>query len=119
MKMGTNPRVQSIHAELPAVPLTLEGASVLHQMMRFRWAEWRKLPPGDKSAVLQEASALLGRMEASGETAVFSLLGHKGDLLFLHFRESLDSLNAAQLQINNLRLSELVAPASSYVSVVE
>ena len=28
---------------LPAVPLTVEGASVLHQMMRFRWPAWRAL----------------------------------------------------------------------------
>jgi len=24
-------------AEIPAVPLTIEGYSALHQMMRFRW----------------------------------------------------------------------------------
>ena len=38
-----NPAVQTRSAELPAVPLTLEGLSVLHQMFRFRWPEWRKL----------------------------------------------------------------------------
>ena len=31
------------HAALPAVPLTVEGASVLHQMMRFRRPAWRAL----------------------------------------------------------------------------
>ena len=29
--------------ETPAVPLTLEGASVLHQMMRFRRPAWRAI----------------------------------------------------------------------------
>jgi chlorite dismutase len=32
-----------IATRLPAVPLTLEGHSVLHQMFRFRWAAWRKV----------------------------------------------------------------------------
>ena len=35
--------VQARAAQLPQVPLTIEGSSVLHQMFRFRWPEWRKL----------------------------------------------------------------------------
>ena len=34
-------RLQSMTTELFPVPLTLEGASVLHQVARFRWPEWR------------------------------------------------------------------------------
>ena len=41
--------------QLFPVPLTLEGASVLHQVARFRWAEWRKLTPVEKQEVLREA----------------------------------------------------------------
>ena len=40
---SSNAVVQTVSDELHAVPLTLEGLSVLHQMFRFRWAEWRKL----------------------------------------------------------------------------
>ena len=32
-----------VETALPPVPLTVEGASVLHQMMRFRWRAWRAL----------------------------------------------------------------------------
>ena len=32
-----------VETALPPVPLTVEGASVLHQMMRFRWPAWRAL----------------------------------------------------------------------------
>ena len=39
----TNTRPESASAELPPVPLTLEGASVLHQMMRVRWPAWKAL----------------------------------------------------------------------------
>ena len=35
-----------VAAEVPAVPLTTEGYSVLHQMMRVRWSAWRAVPAG-------------------------------------------------------------------------
>src|SRR5579863_5330109 len=76
---------------LPPVPLTVDGASVLHQMMRVRWPAWRALSASERDAILAEASAALGGMEAAAEgrqSAIFSLLGHKGDLLLVHFRRS-------------------------------
>jgi hydrogen peroxide-dependent heme synthase len=108
-------------SEMPAVPLTIEGYSVLHQMMRIRWAGWRSLRPAQKTDVLQEASAALGKMEQNGhgESAFFSLLGHKGDLMFVHFRESLDDLKQAELQLARLRISDFLEPTSSYLSVIE
>jgi len=103
---------------LPAVPLTLEGSAVLHQMMRFRRAEWTRLPKAERAQILGDAeSALLG-MEAEG-SALFSLYGHKGDVLFVHFRENFEALNTAQLALARLRLSELLEPVGSYVSMVE
>ena len=41
---------------LPEVPLTLEGASLLHQMLRVRWPEWRSLPAARRSEMVAEAS---------------------------------------------------------------
>ena len=43
-------------AGLPAVPLTLEGYSVLHQMFRFRWVEWRKLEKARRSEIAREVA---------------------------------------------------------------
>ena len=106
-------------ATLPAVPLTLEGASVLHQVMRFRWTAWRRLSGREKTQIVQEAVTLLGPAEAAGESALFSVLGHKGDLLVVHFRPSLEELNAVQLALNRLRWQEYLRPTASYVSVVE
>jgi peroxiredoxin len=107
---------------LPPVPLTLEGASVLHQMMRFRRPLWRALSAEDRAMVLAEARAVLEAMEKPAEgrqSAVFSLLGHKGDLLFVHFRRSFEELNQAELELARLRLSDYLEPATSYLSVVE
>ena len=43
----------------PAVPMTLEGASVLHQMMRLRWKDWKALPAAQRSEIAREAAATL------------------------------------------------------------
>jgi chlorite dismutase len=107
---------------LPPVPLTVEGASVLHQMMRFRRAAWRALPAEERSGILEEAAAALGAMErpADGrQSALYSLLGHKGDLLLVHFRRGFEELNRAELEIARLRLSDFLEPAASYLSVIE
>ena len=107
---------------VPPVPLTVEGASVLHQMMRFRRAAWRALSAEDRTLVLAEARAVLEAMEKPSDgrqSAVFSLIGHKGDLLFLHFRHSFEELNRAELQLARLRLSDYLEPTTSYLSIVE
>jgi len=107
-------------AEIPAFPLTTEGYSVLHQMMRFRRSAWRALPETEKSAIAKEAASVLGSMEqnSAGQSALYSLLGHKGDLMLIHFRESFADLNQAELKLANLRLSDYLEAASSYLSII-
>jgi peroxiredoxin len=112
---------KTVSDEIPAVPLTIEGYSVLHQMMRVRWAAWRQLGAAEKVAIVDEAASVLGRMEqnAGGQSALFSLLGHKADLMLVHFRRSFDELNRAELQLAQLRLSDFLEPTTSYLSVIE
>jgi hydrogen peroxide-dependent heme synthase len=112
---------QTAPAQLPEVPLTTEGYSVLHQMMRFRWMAWRALPDATRSAIAQEAAAVLGEMErnSGGQSALFSLIGHKGDLMLVHFRNSFADLNQAELKLAGLRLNDYLEPASSYLSIIE
>jgi len=107
---------------LPAVPLTMEGASVLHQMMRFRRAAWRALASAAQAEILGEAAARLAEMERPAEgrqSALYSLLGHKGDLLAVHFRRSFEELRQVELDLARLQLSDYLEPAGSYLSVVE
>jgi len=107
--------------EMPAVPLTTEGYSVLHQMMRFRWAAWRTLPQAEKSAIASEAASVLASMEKNpaGQSALYSVIGHKGDLMLIHFRESFADLNQAELRLTGLRLSDYLEPTTSYLSIIE
>jgi chlorite dismutase len=108
-------------ASLPEVPLTIEGYSVLHQMLKIRWPAWRDVDGRQRREIIDEASAVLSRMEQNqnGQSALFSVLGHKGDLMLVHFRESFDALNQAELQLARTRLSDYLEPASSYLSVIE
>jgi len=104
--------------DTPLVPLTLEGSAVLHQMLRIRWAEWNALPAPARQSIAGEAAAALAALEPS-QTAAFSLLGHKGDLLLVHFRRDMAELNRTELRLARLRLWSYLEPVNSYLSVVE
>jgi hydrogen peroxide-dependent heme synthase len=121
MATTTKAEMKVTGTDLHAVPLTIEGSSVLHQMFRFRWTEWRKLSQAQQHEIAAEASTALLKMEndVAGQTALFSLLGHKGDLLLVHFRNSFDQLKAAELAMSHLRLSDYLEQTTSYLSVVE
>ncbi len=117
--MASKSEVQVGAAELPAVPLTLEGYSVLHQMFRFRWAEWRKLDAARRVEFVREVAAAFSELEAAGQFAAYSMVGHKGDLMLVHFRDSFDDLNQAELTLDHTGLREFLEPVHSYVSVIE
>ena len=116
-----NEKNKSPAGALPATPLTLDGSYVLHQMFRVRWSAWRALADSDQKHILDRTVARFAAMEQNNEepTALFSLLGHKGDLMIVHFRRTLDGLNQAELQIAHSRLHEFLEPTTSYLSVVE
>jgi chlorite dismutase len=103
---------------LPAVPLTLEGSSLLHQMLKVRWADWRGLAGVRRDEILSEAAAAFATMEGAG-SAVFSLLGHKGDVMLVHFRQSFEQLGEVERCLQKLALWDYVEFSSSYLSVVE
>ena len=103
---------------LPEVPLTLEGASLLHQMLRVRWAAWRALSAENRTSILKEASSAIAELEKAG-SAAFTLLGHKGDLMLIHFRTGFEALGQAESVLTKLRLWDFLEQTSSYLSVVE
>jgi chlorite dismutase len=56
---------------------------------------------------------------AAGTTFAVTLLGHKGDLMLVHFRRGFEELQAAQLAIARLGLAPYLEPTTSFVSIVE
>ena len=87
-------------------------------MFRFRWNQWRTSSAEDRARVTAETQRFLAESEPAG-SALFSMFGHKGDLLFVHFRDNFEALNQAQLALSQLELNEYLKPASSYLSVIE
>ncbi len=111
-------------AEFPPVPLTLEGSFALHQFFRFDWAKWRICPEGERQKIADAFVSALRSLEQPStegpvQTALFSQLGHKGDLILVHFRESLEALNQVELDLAQTSLFDFLELKHSYVSVVE
>jgi chlorite dismutase len=117
--MASKLDLAAVATALPAVPLTLEGYSVLHQMFRFRWADWRALEAARRVEIAREVVEAFGATEQAGQFAAFSMLGHKGDLMLVHFRDSFDDLNQAELLLKHSGLEAFLEPVHSYVSVIE
>ncbi len=122
-------------SDLPPVPLTLEGSSVLHQFFRFDWKAWHAAPAADRERIASEAATELSNLERMSvdegmrlgrgaqhwpvRTALYSQLGHKGDLMLIHFRDSLEALNQVELELAQTPLYDFLTQTHSYVSVVE
>jgi peroxiredoxin len=110
-------------ADFPPVPLTLEGAHTLHQFFRFDWKAWHAVPSGEREKIVSEAAAVLGSLEKNADgkvhSGLFSQLGHKGDLVMVHFRDSLEALNQVELALAQTVLYGFLDQRHSYVSVVE
>lgn len=108
-----------------AVPLTLEGSFALHQMFRFQRDAWHPEERGFRNELAAEAVKVLSAMETgipgarAQQSAVFSLIGHKGDLMLVHFRDTLEDLHRAELAVAKMQLADFLEPTTSYLSVVE
>jgi hydrogen peroxide-dependent heme synthase len=109
--------------EFPPVPLTLEGASVLQQFFRFDWTKWRGSADGERKKIVDEFTAVLKKLERDAQgkvqTALYSQLGHKGDLILVHFRDSFEGLNQVELELAQTSFLDFLEQRHSYVSVVE
>jgi chlorite dismutase len=105
----------------PRVPEALEGWSVLHQMFRIRWPEWRVRPEDLRRRLAVEASEALAGMQrgVEGRTVLVTMLGHKGDLMLIHLRRGFEALQAAELAVAGLGLATFLEPTTSFVSMVE
>ena len=106
------------------VPETLEGWYVLHDFRSLDWPRWKALPAGEREEVLAEASAFLSAAEAhqdapEGSSALYSIVGHKADLMFLHLRPTPDHLDRVERLFASTRLADFTSRPYSYVSVTE
>ncbi len=94
-------------------------------MFRFEWSAWRRTSPSERERIAGRAIAFFETLEKGndggrpGGSALFSQLGHKGDLLMIHFRESIAGLNSVELALAQTELHDFLKIENSYLSVVE
>jgi chlorite dismutase len=109
---------------MPEPPATDEGWYVLHDLRAIDWDAWRDAYAGERETAIQEGQEYLESVEAvedadEGQSAVFSMLGHKADLLCLHLRPTLSELDALERRFEHTALAGFTEQTASYVSVTE
>jgi peroxiredoxin len=117
--------------EIPPFPLTLDGSSLLHEMFRFDWPAWRRIDGSARSRAILEVADLLapkqnGSAREAGpdaphpsQSAIYAQLGHKGDLMFIHFRDTVEQLAQVERDLARAEFGSFLQPTHSYLSIVE
>ncbi|MFC6757087.1 MULTISPECIES: heme-binding protein [Haloarcula] len=105
-------------------PQTEEGWYVLHDCRRVDWDAWRDAPQRARDRALAEGIDFLEGYESvadaeEGQTAVYTVMGHKADLLILHLRPTMADLDAAERHFEQTEFAAYTDQAFSYVSVTE
>jgi chlorite dismutase len=105
-------------------PQTEEGWYVLHDCRRVDWDAWRDAPQRARDRALAEGIDFLEGYESladsdEGQTAVYTVMGHKADLMILHLRPTMADLDAAERHFEQTEFAAYTERAFSYVSVTE
>jgi chlorite dismutase len=103
---------------------TLEGWYVLHDLRSIDWQAWNTATSAEKDAALNDLLKLVADWQAveenkEGSLALYSIVGQKADLIFMHLRETLTELNAIENAFNRSAFARFTLKEYSYVSVVE
>ncbi len=106
------------------VVTTYEGWYVSHDFYQMDWTSWKSTDPHKREQIVQELLDLTTTyitVEAAkrGSFGLYSILGQKADLLFMHLRPTLDELNELKNQFTKTSFAEFLLPSYSFVSVVE
>ncbi|MGE5702385.1 MAG: hydrogen peroxide-dependent heme synthase [Clostridia bacterium] len=104
--------------------LTLEGWFTVHDFRKINWEKWKNASEQERQAALDDLFTLMQGWEANeaaneGSTAVYSVMGHKADLVFMFLRPTLQELDEIKVAFNKSRFAEYTTTDYSYVSVVE
>ena len=104
-------------------PATLEGWYVLHQVFSVDWASLHASTTEERALVAEDAGRLSTALAApagAGWSAAFRLIGGGGgDVMLVHFRETLEELADVQLAVRKSRLGTLLRSEYDFTSVTE
>jgi chlorite dismutase len=105
-------------------PQTDEGWYAFHDLRSIDWAAWRDAPEHVRQRALEEAVDFLQASEQvtdadDGDSALYTILGHKADLMVVHLRPTLADLDALERRFETTEFARFTEQTSSFVSVTE
>ncbi|WP_136718047.1 heme-binding protein [Halorientalis salina] len=111
-------------------PPTDEGWYALHDFRTIDWDAWRDAPEHRRERALEEGIDYLQSHAnqadvtdpdefGGGDTVVYTIVGHKADILVLHLRETVAELDTAERQFEQTAFAQFTEQPSSYLSVTE
>lgn len=103
---------------------TLEGWYTLHDFRQIDWVKWQATPFYTRQEIVQELLDLTSQFEAihtqkEGSFGIYSMLGHKADLMLMQLRPTLEATRQAELAFSKSLFAGFTTPSYSYVSMVE
>lgn len=101
---------------------TYEGFQMLHDFRTINWERWNNASVATRKDWIQSLNILVASWnnigEEEGATGLFRILGHKADLLLMHFRENIDDLVQVESELDKVT-GEWLSRPYSYYSIVE
>jgi peroxiredoxin len=109
---------------VPTAPETLDGWFVFHDFRTIRRHAWYALQPQQRRLFAAGVAkfyedALAAESRHLGSSAVYRVIGHKADLLFLHVRPSVEAISEIESDFDRLDFASFCERPYSYLSVVE
>jgi chlorite dismutase len=106
----------------PQPPVTLDGWYALHQVFGIERGALRARSDAELQIVKNAAADALETLVKpadGGWSAVVRLVGSLDDVLFMHFRPTLEAIHAAQAEMSRLELLHFLKPSFFFLSVAE
>jgi chlorite dismutase len=105
-------------------PPTEEGWYALHDVRTIDWDAWAEASQRTRDRAIDEGIEYLQSVTAvedaqEGASAVFSIVGHKGDLMILHLRPTMADLDTLERRFEQTALAQFTDQDRSFVSVTE
>lgn len=103
---------------------TLEGWYVHHDFRTIDWKIWKKINTNEQQSALKGLHQQMKSWqeiedEHEGSSGFFRILGHKADILLLHFRPTLEQLTEVETSFQQTTFADYTHRTYSYISVVE
>ncbi|WP_436902128.1 heme-binding protein [Halovenus halobia] len=105
-------------------PPTDEGWYALHDYRTIDWDAWRDATDRERKRALAEVTDHLDSHLAvedadAGDSALYSILGHKADILILHLRPTSAHIGALERRFEQTEFARFTERETSFVSVTE